>query len=189
MAATQALREIIESGVAPAAMDEISGVGAAPQLKMIDQGVVPAIARRISPACPIAWRRGDRAGTWHSRCSRAPPATAGRRSRFMEKIKLQADEGPALELSPHVASAGERPRRAPAQHARTVTPSRRSRASVRRARSATSFMRSSRAVAWGEQAQHIRAACSDAPHRSISASWQRSRTSFAASGRDPPLGL
>ena len=51
----------------------------------------------------------------------APPQLPAAIRTFMEKIKLEADEGLLSRLSPHVAGAGECLLAGTAQHARTVT--------------------------------------------------------------------
>ena len=142
MAATQALKEIIESGVTPAAMSKIEVAVLPPHLKMIDHGVksgdrashltslqycmaVAALAPGMALDCrPIA----------------AGPAAAVRD--FMEQDQGRGGRGPARRLSAHLAGARERHGRLGAPRAAGDACSRRSRAAVRsRAGASENFLR------------------------------------------------
>ena len=92
MAATQALREIIETGVAPATMTAITATVLPPHLKMVDHGVAAgdrASHLTSAPYCmAVAAIAPDLAfEVGQSPASLPPPVRA-----FMNKITVEADE-------------------------------------------------------------------------------------------------
>jgi 2-methylcitrate dehydratase PrpD len=92
MAATQALREIIESGVAPAAMDEIRVSVLPPHLKMIDHGVVDGDRASYLTSLPYCMAVAAAAPEMAFEVQRAPRQVPAEVRTVMEKIKLRADE-------------------------------------------------------------------------------------------------
>ena len=92
MAATQALKEIIESGVAPESMDEIRVSVLPPHLKMIDHGVVAgdraSHLTSVQYCMAMAAVAPDMMFDVQQSPTNLPPA--GRA--FMDKIKVEADE-------------------------------------------------------------------------------------------------
>ena len=120
MAATQALREIIESGVAPAAMDEIRVSVLPPHLKMIDHGVVDGDRASYLTSLPYCMAAAAIAPEMAFEVQQAPPQLPAAVRAFMEKIKLQADEG-LLSNYPRTWQARVSVLAGTAQHARTVT--------------------------------------------------------------------
>ena len=131
MAATQALREIIESGVAPAAMDEIRVSVLPPHLKMIDHGVVDGDRASYLTSLPYCMAAAAIAPETAFEVQQAPPQLPAAVRAFMEKIKLQADEG-LLSNYPRTWQARVSVLAGTAQHAHTVTArARRSRPALR----------------------------------------------------------
>jgi len=92
MAATQALKEIIDGGVAPQAMDEIRVYVLPPHLKMIDHGVVAgdraSHLTSVQYCMAMAAVAPDMMFDVQQSPTNLPPA--GRA--FMDKIKVEADE-------------------------------------------------------------------------------------------------
>ena len=111
MAATQALREIIESGVAPATMEEVSVSVLPPQLKMIDHGVVAGDRASYLTSLPYCMAVAAFAPDMACEVQQTPAATAGGRSWLHGKDQAAGGREPARRLSPHVGGAGERRRR------------------------------------------------------------------------------
>jgi 2-methylcitrate dehydratase PrpD len=121
MAATQALKEIIEAGVAPATMREITVSVLPPHLKMIDHGVVAgdraSHLTSVQYCMAVAALAPELAFDLQQAPSQLPPAVRG----FMAKIKVEADEGFLADYPRswparvRVAAAGA------AQHERIVT--------------------------------------------------------------------
>jgi 2-methylcitrate dehydratase PrpD len=93
MAATQALKEIIEAGVAPATMREITVSVLPPHLKMIDHGVVAgdraSHLTSVQYCMAVAALAPELALDLQQAPSQLPPAVRS----FMAKIKVEADEG------------------------------------------------------------------------------------------------
>jgi 2-methylcitrate dehydratase PrpD len=93
MAATQALKEIIEGGVAPAAMREVTVSVPPPHLKMIDHGVVAgdraSHLTSVQYCMAVAALAPELAFDLQQAPSQLPPAVES----FMAKIKVEPDEG------------------------------------------------------------------------------------------------
>jgi 2-methylcitrate dehydratase PrpD len=93
MAATQALKEIIEAGVAPATMREITVSVLPPHLKMIDHGVVAgdraSHLTSVQYCMAVAALAPEQAFDLQQAPSELPPDIRS----FMAKIKVGADEG------------------------------------------------------------------------------------------------
>jgi 2-methylcitrate dehydratase PrpD len=162
MAATQALREIIESGVAPAAMDEIRVSVLPPHLKMIDHGVVDGDRASYLTSLPYCMAAAAIAPEMAFEVQQAPPQLPSAVRAFMEKIKLQADEG-LLSNYPRTWQARVSVLAGTAQHARAVThvpgdPDR----PFGRAQVMDKFMRFVGPLLGTEQAEHVLARCTDA---------------------------
>ncbi len=94
MAATQALREIIESGVAPEAMTEITVAVPPPHLKMIDHGVKSG--DRASHLTSVQYRMAvaAMAPDLAFEVGQSPPSLSPALRAFMDKIEVAADERP-----------------------------------------------------------------------------------------------
>jgi 2-methylcitrate dehydratase PrpD len=93
MAATQALKEIIESGVAPDSIDEIAVSVLAPHRKMIDHGVVAGDRASHLTSLPycMAVAAVDPALAFDVQQSPAEPPPPMRA--FMARIRIEADDG------------------------------------------------------------------------------------------------
>jgi 2-methylcitrate dehydratase PrpD len=162
MAATQALREIIADGVAPATIDEIAVSVPPPHLKMIDHGVIggdrASHLTSVQYCMAVAAIAPEMAFDIQQNPPELPPALRG----LMTKIKVEADER-LLADYPRSWPARVRVRAGSAQHERIVThvpgdPSRPfDRASVRK-----KFLRFTEAVLGREKAERILARCSEA---------------------------
>jgi 2-methylcitrate dehydratase PrpD len=161
MAATQALREMIESGVAPAAMDEIKVSALPPHLKMIDHGVVAGDRASYLTSLPycmaVAAFAPDMAFEVQQASPQLPAAVRG----FMQKIKLQADED-LLRDYPHTWPARVSVLAGTTRHERTVThvlgdPAR----PFGRPHVRDKFMRFAGPLLGAGKAEHIVARCSD----------------------------
>jgi 2-methylcitrate dehydratase PrpD len=121
IAATQALKEIIEAGVAPATMREITVSVLPPHLKMIDHGVVAgdraSHLTSVQYCMAVAALAPALAFDLQQAPSQLPPAVRS----FMAKIKVEADERLLADYPRRwparvrVAAAGS------AQHERMVT--------------------------------------------------------------------
>jgi 2-methylcitrate dehydratase PrpD len=162
MAATQALREIIESGIAPAAMDEIRVSVLPPHLKMIDHGVVDGDRASYLTSLPYCMAAAAIAPETAFEVQQAPPQLPAAVRAFMEKIKLQADEG-LLSNYPRTWQARVSVLAGTAQHAHTVThapgdPAR----PFGRAQVLDKFMRFAGPLLGTEKAEHVLARCTDA---------------------------
>ena len=162
MAATQALREIIESGVPPATMEEVSVSVLPPQLKMIDHGVVAGDRASYLTSLPycmaVAAFAPDMACEVQQTPAQLPAAVRG----FMEKIKLQADEN-LLAGYPRKWAARVNVVAGTARHERTVThvpgdPAR----PFGRAQVRDKFMRFAGPLLGTPKAEHILARCGNA---------------------------
>jgi len=162
MAATQALREIIESGVAPAAMDEIRVSVLPPHLKMIDHGVVDGDRASYLTSLPYCMAVAAAAPEMAFEVQQAPRQVPAAVRGFMEKIKLQPDEG-LLSNYPRAWQARVSVTTGTAQHERTVTdvpgdPTR----PFARAQVQDKFMRFAGPLLGTEEAGHMLARCSEA---------------------------
>jgi 2-methylcitrate dehydratase PrpD len=120
MAATQALKEIIDTGVAPAAMDEIKVFVLPPHLKMIDHGVKPGDRTSHLTSvqyCMAAAAMGSTmtAGVGVPHGGLLPPLRD-----FMSKTKVEADES-LLSDYPRTWPARVRVAAGSAWHERLVT--------------------------------------------------------------------
>jgi 2-methylcitrate dehydratase PrpD len=121
MAATQALKEIIEGGIAPASMGEITVSVLPPHLKMIDHGVVvgdrASHLTSVQYCMAVAALAPEQAFDLQQAPLQLPPAVRT----FMAKIKVEADDGLLADYPRswparvRVAAAGS------AQHERMVT--------------------------------------------------------------------
>jgi 2-methylcitrate dehydratase PrpD len=120
MAATQALNEIIEAGIAPAAMEEIRVAVLPPHLRMIDHGIVPG--DRASHLTSVQYRMtvAALAPELAFEIGQAPAALPPALRAFMAKIKVEADET-LLADYPRVWPACVRVTAGAAQHERMVT--------------------------------------------------------------------
>jgi 2-methylcitrate dehydratase PrpD len=120
MAATQALREIIASGIAPAAIDEIAVSVPPPHLKMIDHGVIAgdraSHLTSVQYCMAVAGLAPDMAFDVQQNPSALPPPVGA----LMAKIKVAADER-LLADYPRSWPAYVRVVAGSAQHERTVT--------------------------------------------------------------------
>jgi 2-methylcitrate dehydratase PrpD len=162
MAATQALKEIIESGIEPAAMDEVRVFVLPPHLKMIDHGVVAG--DRASHLTSVQFGMAmsavapDLAFDVQQSPSDLPPAVRG----FMDKIKVEADAG-LLADYPRSWPARVRVIARGAQHERLVThvPGDSARP-FDRARVREKFRSFVAPVLGAEKTEHILARCSEA---------------------------
>ena len=120
MAATQALREIIESGVAPESITEVHASVLPPHLKMIDHGVVAGDRASHLTSLPYCMAIAAVAPDMKFDVQQSPtsltPAVLG----FMGKIKVEADES-LLADYPRTWPARVRIVAGPARHERLVT--------------------------------------------------------------------
>src|SRR5262245_6183613 len=120
MAATQAIKEIIASGVAPAAIDEVAVSVPPPHLKMIDHGVTTgdrtSHLTSVRYCMRVAALTPEAAFDVQQAPANVPPAVR----RFIAKIKVAADER-LLAVYPHTWSARVRVAAGAARQERTVT--------------------------------------------------------------------
>ncbi len=161
MAATQALKEIIERGVVPAAIDEISVSVLPPHLKMIDHGVVPG--DRASHLTSVQYGMAVAALAPNSafEVQQVPPELPPAVRDVMDKIKVEADER-LLADYPRAWPARVRVAAGSALHERLVThvpgdPAR----PFDRARVEEKFLRFTAPALGAEKAEHILARCRD----------------------------
>ena len=163
MAATQALKEIVEAGVPAAAMDEIRVSVLPPHLEMIDHGVVAGDRASHLTSVPyrmaIAALAPDLAFELGPAAPEPPPAVRG----FMAKITVEADER-LLADYPRTWPARVRVAAGSARHERTVThvPGDPARA-FDRARVCEKFLRFARPALGADAAERLLARCRDAP--------------------------
>jgi 2-methylcitrate dehydratase PrpD len=92
MAATQALREIIKSGIAPADISEISAYVPPPHLKMIDHGVVAGDRASHLTSVQYCMAVAALAPDMAFDVQQSPPSLPPAMWDFMEKIRIEADE-------------------------------------------------------------------------------------------------
>ncbi len=93
MAATQALKEIIESGVAPAEMSSIEVSVLPPHLKMIDHGVIAGDRASHLTSLPYCMAVAAVAPDLAFDVSQSPPDLPEDVRTFMDRIKVAADDG------------------------------------------------------------------------------------------------
>ena len=92
MAATQALKEIIESGIAPADISEIRASVLPPHLKMIDHGVVAGDRASHLTSVQYCMAVAALAPDMAFDVQQSPPDLPLAICDFMEKIRIEADE-------------------------------------------------------------------------------------------------
>jgi 2-methylcitrate dehydratase PrpD len=93
MAATQALKEIIKSGINPADVSEITASVLPPHLKMIDHGVVAGDRASHLTSLQYCMAVAALAPDMAFDVQQSPPELPLAISDFMEKIRIEADEG------------------------------------------------------------------------------------------------
>jgi 2-methylcitrate dehydratase PrpD len=159
MAATQALKEIIEGGVAPSAMDEITVSVLPPHLKMIDHGVVSgdraSHLTSVQYCMAVAALAPELAFDLQQALPELPPAVRD----FMAKIKVEADES-LLADYPRAWPARVRVAVGSARHEQTVThvpgdPAR----PYDRTRVQEKFLRFAQPALGAQRAEHLLACC------------------------------
>jgi 2-methylcitrate dehydratase PrpD len=91
MAATQALREVIESGVTPESITEIHAAVPPPHLKMIDHGVVAGDRASHLTSLPYCMAMAAVAPELALDVQQSPPELPPAVRAFMTKIKLKPD--------------------------------------------------------------------------------------------------
>jgi 2-methylcitrate dehydratase PrpD len=92
MAATQALREIIESGVAPATMTGIKAVVLPPHLKMVGHGVTTGDRASHLTSVPYCMAVAAMAPDLAFDVGQSPASVPPALHAFMDKITVEADE-------------------------------------------------------------------------------------------------
>ena len=92
MAATQALKEIIESGVAPESILDVHAFVLPPHLKMIDHGVVAGDRASHLTSLPYCMAVAAVAPELAFDVQQSPPELSPAVRAFMGKIKIQPDE-------------------------------------------------------------------------------------------------
>jgi 2-methylcitrate dehydratase PrpD len=163
MAVTQALKEIIESGVAPDAMSEISVSVLPPHLKMIDHDVVAGDRASHLTSLQYCMAVAAVAPQLAFDVQQSPPELPLAVRSFMAKIKVEADEGLLADYPliwrgrVGVVAGGTR-------HERLVThvpgdPAR----PFDRAQMGEKFLRFVDPVLGEQKAKHILARCGEAP--------------------------
>src|SRR5262245_4557287 len=162
MAATQALKEIVASGIAPSAIEEVTVAVPPPHLKMIDHGIVAgdraSHLTSVQYCMAVAALAPETAFDVQQTSAKLPPTVQA----LMAKIKIQADER-LLADYPRSWPARVRVTAASAQRERTVTHVPGDPAlpfdqeDVRR-----KFLRFTEPVIGMEKAERILARCSDA---------------------------
>jgi 2-methylcitrate dehydratase PrpD len=120
MAATQALKEIIEAGVPPAAMDEIRVSVLPPHLKMIDHSVVAGDRASHLTSVQYCMAVAALAPELAFDVQQAPPEPPPAVRAFMAKTTVEADER-LLADYPRTWPARVRVAAGSARHERTVT--------------------------------------------------------------------
>jgi 2-methylcitrate dehydratase PrpD len=93
MPATQALKEIIEGGVAPESINEVHAFVLPPHLKMIDHGVVPRDRASHLTSLPYCMAVAAVAPDLAFDVQQSPPELPSAVRGFMSKIKVAADDG------------------------------------------------------------------------------------------------
>jgi 2-methylcitrate dehydratase PrpD len=120
MAATQALKDVIAGGVAPAAIDAIVVSVPPPHLKMIDHGVVAGDRASHLTSVQYAMAAAALATEMAFDVQQAPPDLPPPVRALMGKIKVEADER-LLAAYPVSWPARVRVAAGPTRHARDVT--------------------------------------------------------------------
>ena len=120
MAATQALREIIEGGIAPEAMTEIKVAVLLPHLKMIDHGVKSGDRASHLTSVQYCMAVAAVAPDMAFEISQSPSGLSPVLRAFMDKIKVEADEL-LLADYPRAWPARVTVMAGPARHERLVT--------------------------------------------------------------------
>ena len=120
MAATQALKEIIEEGVAPEAMTEIKVAVLPPHLKMIDHGVKSGDRASHLTSVQYCMAVAAVAPDMALDVGQSPPSLPPALRAFMDKIKVEADEA-LLADYPRVWPARVTVMAGSARHERLVT--------------------------------------------------------------------
>jgi 2-methylcitrate dehydratase PrpD len=162
MAATQALREIIDSGVAPESITEIKASVVPPHLKMIDHGVVAGDRASHLTSLPYCMAVAAVAPELAFDVQQSPPDLPPAVRAFMAKIKVEADEG-LLADYPRTWPARVRVVAGSARHERLVThvpgdPAR----PYEAVNVAEKCMRFAAPVLDAEKAEHVLQRCCDA---------------------------
>jgi 2-methylcitrate dehydratase PrpD len=162
MAATQALKEIIESGVAPAAMSEITVAVLPPHLRMINHGVTAGDRASHLTSVQYCMAVAAMAPDTAFDIGQSPPRLSPLLQAFMQKIKVVADER-LLSDYPRAWPARVTVTAGAARHDRLVThvPGDPARA-FDRARVRKKFLRFVAPVLGLQKAEHILTRCSDA---------------------------
>jgi 2-methylcitrate dehydratase PrpD len=161
MAATQAFKDVIASGVAPAAIDAIVVSVPPPHLKMIDHGVVAGDRASHLTSVQYTMATAALAPEMAFDVQQAPPELPPPVRALMAKIKVEADER-LLADYPVSWPARVRVAARSTRHARDVThvpgdPAR----PFDRARVREKFLRFTQPVLGAEKAERIVARCSD----------------------------
>ena len=120
MAATQALKEIIDSGVAPATMDEIRVSVLPSHLKMIDHGVKSGDRASHLTSVQFAMAVAALLPNATPEVGRSPVALSPALGDFMSKIKVEPDDGLVADY-PRVWPSRVRVTAGTTQHERLVT--------------------------------------------------------------------
>jgi 2-methylcitrate dehydratase PrpD len=159
MAATQALKDIIAGGVAPAAIDAIAVSVPPPHLKMIDHGVVAGDRASHLTSVQYAMAAAALAPEMAFDVQQTPPDLPPPVRALMGKIKVEADER-LLAGYPESWPARVRVAAGPTRHARDVThvpgdPA----LPFDRARVREKFLRFTQPVLGAETAERILARC------------------------------
>jgi 2-methylcitrate dehydratase PrpD len=162
MAATQALKEIIESGVASEAISEVGVSVLPPHLKMIDHGVVAGDRASHLTSLPYCMAVAAVAPELAFDVQQSPPDLPPAVRAFMAKIKVEADEG-LLADYPRTWPARVCVVAGAARHERLVThvpgdPAR----PFDRAREREKFLNLVGPIFGEQKAEHILARCSEA---------------------------
>jgi 2-methylcitrate dehydratase PrpD len=159
MPATQALKEIIEGGVAPESITEVHAFVLPPHLKMIDHGVVPGDRASHLTSLPYCMAVAAVAPKLAFDVRQSPPELSSAVRSFMSKIKLTADDG-LLPEYPRIWQARVRVVANSGTHERLVThvPGDPERA-LSAADVMQKFMRFAAPVLGDEKANHIMQRC------------------------------
>jgi 2-methylcitrate dehydratase PrpD len=120
MAATQALKEIIEGGVAPASITEVRTFVLPPHLKMIDHGVVAGDRASHLTSLPYCMAVAAVAPEMAFEVQQLPPELPSAVRGFMGKIQVAADDGLLAEY-PRLWAARVRVSANSGTHERIVT--------------------------------------------------------------------
>ncbi len=161
MAATQALNEIIASGIAPAAMSEIEVAVLPPHRKMIDHGVKGGDRASHLTSLQYCMAVAALAPEMAIDVQSSPPEPSPAVRSFMARIKVEADEG-LLADYPRTWPARVRVTAGSERHERLVShvpgdPAR----PFDRAQVRSKFIRFVAPVLGADEAEHILARCSE----------------------------